>query len=205
MIAVNVVGLLLLGPILRILKRNGPSANEVLWVAAGFFVLNRLRDIGLLSAPVTEQVVVLLITGGGAVALAWLWRRGRLVIGSYKVPELLVWLGVGTLIVSFLFGTLGYMRLARLLSGGMLRSAYTAVGVYVALLVVLGVFAYLLRIWPLAELHMVSAIASSSARRGYPLVGGGGDRAGSDLHWFALLDEAETLRTVLGYRVTPDS
>ena len=206
MIAVNVVGLLLLGPILRIVKQaTGPQANDVIWVTAGFFVLNRLRDIGLLSAPVTEQVVVLLITGGGAVALAWLWRRGRLVIGSYKVPELLAWLGVGTLIVSFLFGTLGYMRLARLLSGGMLRSAYTAVGVYVALLVVLGVFAYLLRVWPLAELHMVSRNRLLFERRAAAILWwvGAVIWLGATLHWFALLDEAETLLgTVLGYRVT---
>jgi small-conductance mechanosensitive channel len=206
MIALNVVGLLLLAPVLRIVKRvTGPQATGVIWVAAGFFVLNRLRDLALLSAPVVEQEVVLLTAGGGAIALAWLWKRQGLVIGSYKVPELLVWFGVGTLTVAFLFGALGYMRLARLLSGGILRSAYTALGIYAGLLVVLGVFAYLLRVWPLAGLHMVSRYRLLFERRAAAILWwvGAVMWLGVTLHWFSLLDEAQTLLgTVLGYHVT---
>jgi len=97
------------------------------------------------------------------------------------------------------------MRLARLLSGGMLRSAYTAVGVYAGFLVVLGVFAYLLRVCPLAELHMVSRNRLLFERRTAAILWWVGVAVwlGATLHWFALLDEAETLLgTVLGYRVT---
>ena len=206
MIAVNVVGLLLLAPVLRILKRvTGPQATAVIWVAAGFFVLNRLRDLALLSAPVVEQEVVLLTAGGGAIALTWLWRRQGLLIGSYKVPEPLLWFGVGTLTVAFLFGAFGYMRLSRLLSGGILRSAYTALAVYAGLLVALGVLAYLLRVWPLAGLHMVSRYRLLFERRAAALLWwvGAVIWLGATLHWFSLLDEAESLlSTILGYHVT---
>jgi small-conductance mechanosensitive channel len=206
MIAINMIGLLLLAPVLRIVKQaTGPEATGVIWVAGGFFVLNRLRDLALLSAPVVEQEVVLLTAGGGAVALAWLWKRRSLVVGSYKVPESLVWFGVGTLIVAFLFGAFGYMRLARLLSGGILRSGYTALAVYAGLLVTLGVFAYLLRIWPLARLHMVSRNRLLFERRAAVILWWAGAVIwlGATLHWFSLLDEAETfLGTVLGYHVT---
>ena len=69
---------------------------------------------------------------------------------------------------------------------------------------VLGVFAYLLRVWPLAELHMVSRnrLLFERAHRGYPLVGGGGGVAGATLHWFAPRRGGDALGTVLGYRVT---
>src|SRR6266536_1078429 len=148
MIAVNVIGIALLVPVVRILRRvTEPGTTAVVWVAAAFFVLNRPRDIALLSAPVAEQAVVLLLGVGGVAAILWLRKRQGLVLGSYKVPEPLVWLGVVTFAVSSLFGAVGYMRLSRLLSGGILRSAYLALALYAGLVVALGVFAYLFRVW----------------------------------------------------------
>jgi small-conductance mechanosensitive channel len=206
MIAVNMVGVFLLVPVIRILRRvTGPGANAVLWVAAVFFVLNRLRDLALLSAPVAEQEVVLLLGAGGAASVLWLRKRQGLVIGSYKVPEPLVWLGVGTLAASFLFGAFGYMRMARLLGGGILRSAYTALGIYAGLLVALGVFAYLLRVWPLAGLHMVTRYRLLFERRAAALLWWAAAAVwlGATLHWFSLLDQAKSLLlAVLNYQFT---
>jgi len=206
MIAVNMIGVFLLVPVLRILRKvTGPGATAVLWVAAAFFVLNRLRDLALLSAPVAEQEVVLLLGAGGAASVLWLRKRQGLVIGSSKVPEPLVWLGAGTLTASFLFGTFGYMRMARLLSGGILRSAYTALGIYAGLLVALGVFAYLLRVWPLTGLHMVTRYRLLFERRSAALFWWVAAVVwlGTTLHWFSLLDLTRSLLlAVLSYEFT---
>jgi len=205
-VAVNTIALVLLVPIVRILRRiTAPGPTGVIWLATAFFVLNRLRDFALLNVPVVEQAVVFLAGAGGAAAILWLRRRQGLVLGSYTVPEPLVWLLAGTLAVSFLFGAFGYMRLARLLTGGVLRSANTALALYVGWIVALGVFAYLLRVRPLARLHMVTRYRSLFERRAAALLWWAAAvlwlRA--TLQWFSLLDDAESLLlAVLNYEIT---
>jgi small-conductance mechanosensitive channel len=206
MIALNVMGLILLVPVVRILTRlTAPAPTAAIWAAVVFFVLNRLRDIALLSAPVVEQYVMLVISAGSALSLAWLWRRRALVVGTYKVPEPVVWLGLGLLVASFVLGAVGCMRLGRLLSGGVLRSAYTALELYTAALVVLAMFAYLLRIWPLARLRMVDRHHLLFERRAQILVSWGVTVVwlASVLRWFSLLGPVENLTlAVLDYHVT---
>ncbi len=206
MIMVNVIGVALLVPVIRILRRvTEPGTTAVVWVAAAFFVLNRLRDFALLSAPVAEQAVVLLFGVGGVAAILWLRKRQGLVLGSYRVPEPLVWLGVVTLAVSFLFGAVGYMRLSRLLSGGILRSAYSALALYAGLVVALGVFAYLLRVWPLGRLHMVTRYRILFERRAAVLLWWVAALLwlSATLQWFSLLDEVKSLGlSVLNYEFT---
>jgi potassium-dependent mechanosensitive channel len=206
MIAVNAIALVLLVPIVRILRRiTAPGPTGVIWLATAFFVLNRVRDFALLNAPVVEQAVVLLVGAGGAAAILWLRRRQGLVLGSYKVPEPLAWLLAGTLAASFLFGAFGYMRLARLLNGGVLRSAYTALALYVGWIVALGVFAYLLRVRPLARLHMVTRYRSLFERRAAALLWWAAAVLWlrTTFQWFSLLDDAESLLlAVLNYQVT---
>jgi len=206
MIAVNVTGIALLVPIIRILRRvTEPTATAVVWVAAAFFLVNRLRDLVLLSAPAAEQAVVLLLGAGGAAAILWLRKRRGLVLESYTVPEPLVWLGAVTLAVSTLFGAFGYMRLARLLSVGILRSAYTALGLYAGLVVALGVLAYLLRVWPLGQLHMITRYRLLFERRGAALLWWVAALLwlSATLQWFSLLDEAKSLLlSVLSYQLT---
>jgi small-conductance mechanosensitive channel len=206
MIAKNVIALMFLVPIVRILRRiTAPGPTEVIWVAAAFFVLNRLRDFALLNAPLVEQVIVLLVGAGGAAGILWLRRRQGLVLGSYTMPEPLVWLLAGMLAASFLFGAFGYMRLARLLNGGILRSAYTALGLYAGWIVALGVIAYLLRVRPLARLHMVTRYRALLERRAAALLWWVAVVfwLRETLQWFSLLDDAESLLlAVLNYEVT---
>ena len=207
MIAVNVVGVVLLLPVIRILRGVAlpDQSSALIWLASTFFVLNRLRDLALLSAPVTEQMMVLVVSIGGAVSILWLWRRRALVIGGFTVPDSLVWLGVGVLFMSFCVGAFGHMRLARLLTGGILHGAYSALGLYAGLLVVLGVFAYLLRVWPLARLHMVTRYRALFERRAQVLLGWvmAAVWLFVILRWFGLVDEAETVTAAaLGYRAT---
>jgi potassium-dependent mechanosensitive channel len=206
MVAVNVIGVVLLVPITRILRGVTEQATTaVIWVPAAFYVLNRVRDFALLNAPVVEQAVVLLVGGGGAAAILWLRSRRVRMIGSYTMPEPLVWLLAGALAVSCLFGALGYMRLARLLNGGILRSAYTALALYAGWVVALGVFAYLLRVRPLSRLHMVTRYRGLIERRAATLLWWVAAVAWlrASLEWFFLLDDAERLLlAVLDYQVT---
>jgi len=149
--------------------------------------------------------VVLLLGAGGVAAILWLRKRRGLVLESYTVPEPLVWLGAVTLAVSTLFGAFGYMRLARLLGVGILRSAYTALGLYAGLVVAVGVLAYLLRVWPLGQLHMVTRYRLLFERRGAALLWWVAALLwlSATLQWFSLLDEAKSLLlSVLNYQLT---
>src|SRR5262249_41362090 len=166
MIALNLIGLALVLPILRILRQvTLPAPSAALWCAAGLIVLNRLRDLTLLSAPVVEQEVVLLVSGGGAVAMALLWRRDLLSVGRFKLPGVLAGVGTGVLVLGCLLAALGYMRLARLLTGGVLRSVYAALGLFAGLVVTMAVFSYLLRVPPVSRLPMVPSYRALIERR----------------------------------------
>jgi len=206
MIALNVVGLALLLPVLRILRQvTLPAPSAALWCAAVFIVLNRLRDLALLNAPVAEQEVVLLVAGGGAVAMVWLWRRDLLSVGRYKLPGVLAGLGTALLVIAFCLGALGYMRIARLLTGGILRSVYAALALFVGFVVTLGVFSYILRVGPLSRLHMVASYRTLLERRAAVFLWWGAAALWltATLEWFALLDDLKDgVMAVVGYKLT---
>jgi small-conductance mechanosensitive channel len=206
MVATNLIGVILLVPIFRILSRiTAPAPTAAIWLTAVIFALNRLREFALLSTPVAEQYVGLLILVTATAALVWLWWRDALVVGRYRLPEPLAWLGMAALAVSVAFAIFGYMRLARLLGGGVLRGAYLALALYAGAVVVVAVFAYLLRVWPLARLRMVADYRLLFERRAEIVVALGAAFLWlrEELHWFALVDDAESLGlAVLEYRVT---
>ena len=206
MIALNLIGLALVLPILRILRQvTLPAPSAALWCAAGLIVLNRLRDLTLLSAPVVEQEVVLLVSGGGAVAMALLWRRDLLSVGRFKLPGVLAGVGTGVLVLACLLAALGYMRLARLLTGGVLRSVYAALGLFAGLVVTMAVFSYLLRVPPVSRLHMVTSYRALIERRFAVILWWGAVVIwlAATLEWFAVLDDLKAgVAAVFGYRVS---
>ena len=206
MIALNLIGLALVLPILRILRQvTLPAPSAALWFAGGLIVLNRLRDLTLLSAPVVEQEVVLLVSGGGAVAMAWLWRRDLLSVGRFKLPGVLAGVGTGVQALACLLAVFGYMRLARLLTGGVLRSVYAALGLFAGLVVTMGVFSYLLRSRPLSRLHMVASYRALIERRVAVFLWWGAVVlwVTATLEWFSALDDLKAgLTAVFGYRVS---
>jgi len=206
MIALNLIGLALVLPILRILRQvTLPAPSAALWFAGGLIVLNRLRDLTLLSAPVVEQEAVLLVSGGGAVAMAWLWRRDLLSVGRFKLPGVLAGVGTGVQALACLLAVFGYMRLARLLTGGVLRSVYAALGLFAGLVVTMGVFSYLLRSRPLSRLHMVASYRALIERRVAVFLWWGAVVlwVTATLEWFSALDDLKAgLTAVFGYRVS---
>lgn len=206
MVVTNLIGLVLLVPVVRILQRlTAPAPTAAIWLTAGIFALNRLRDFALLSAPVAEQFVVLLIIVLAIAGYVWLWRRDALVVGRYRLPEPLAWLAIATLAVSIAAASFGYMRLARLLAGGVLRGGYLALGLYAGAVVAVAIFAYLLRVWPLVRLRMVSDHHLLFERRAAIVIAWAAAFLWlrEELHWFALLDGVQNLGlAILEYRIT---
>jgi small-conductance mechanosensitive channel len=206
MIALNLLGLIFIAPVSRIVSvLTKPAPTTAIWTGAALFVANRVRDLLLLTVPPLEQAAVFLITAGSAAALLWLWRRDALVVGSFKVPGPVMVLATAALVAAAALALFGYMQLARLLGGGVLRSAYTALALYAGALVALAVFAYLLRIPPLARLHMVTRYRMLMERRVVTLVFWLVALFWLDttLQWFSLLDEAKSLGlAVLDFRLT---
>ena len=206
MIVTNVIGVALLVPVVRILRRiTAPEPTAAIWFTAGIFTLNRVRDIALLSTPAAEQYMALLITVTTTVALVWLWRRDALVVGRYRLPEPLAWLGMAALALSVACVVLGYMRLARLLAGGVLRGAYLALGLYAGAVVAVALVAYLLRVRPLARLRMVANHRLLFERRAALVIAWVAAVLWlrEELHWFNVLDDVQRLGlTVLEYRLT---
>ena len=206
MVVTNLIGVVLLVPLVRILSRiTAPASTAAIWLTAAVFALSRIRDIAFQNAPAAEHYTLLLIGVAATTALVWLWRRNALVVGSYRLPEPLAWLGMAALAASVAFGAFGYLRLARLLGGGVLRGGYLALGLYAGAVVAVAVFAYLLRVWPLARLRMIAKDHMLFERRAAIVIGWVAAILWlrEELHWFALLDAVESLGlAVLDYRVT---
>ena len=191
MIVLNVLGMVLLIPIVRLLSRlTRPASTAAIWAAATLFVLNRLRDVTLENSPVLDQCAVFLLATGTMVTLSLLQRRRALVVGSYTLPAQLVWLTQAILAVSAAAAAFGYVRLARLLGGGVMRSGYVALEFYTAGLVALALFFYLLRVPPLSRIHMVANHRGLFERRALVLVFWvlGLLWLGATLRWFSLYD-----------------
>jgi len=206
MIAVSLIGLALLLPVLRIIRQvTHPAPAASLWAIAVFLILNRFRDLALLNAPALEQEIVFIVALGATGAIVWLWRTGRLSVGTYKVPVQLSWVLVLILATASVCAFFGYMRLARLLGGGVLRSVFLAVALYAGLIVSMGVLGYMLRVPPLSHLHLVTRYRILIERRVSVTLWwiGAVVWLSGTLEWFSLLDDGKLLlRTVLGYKLT---
>ena len=205
-IVLNLLGLLFIAPVSRILSvLTRPAPVLTIWVGAALFVANRLRDLLLVTSAPLEQAAVFLIAAATAGANVWLWQRGFLIVGTFKVPDGLVTLATAALVAAAAFATAGYMQLARLLLGGVLRASFAALALYAGSLVAIAVFAYLLRVRPLNRLHMVTRYRLLFERRLVTAVIwiAGIIWLNTTLEWFSLLDETKALGlAVLNYEVS---
>src|SRR4030095_10488857 len=162
-VLVNAIGLLVLLPTVRIVRRvASPPIVPAVHALAAFFLVDRVREL-CAPAPVLEQRVFLLemLFGLGFLALAV--RSEHLVAGtSGEVPRGwlrvvlgLLWGQLALLSIGILAGVLGYMRLARLLGTEVLATSYIALVLYAGVRVAEGLVAFLLRVRPLCSLFMV--------------------------------------------------
>jgi len=206
MIVLNLLGLAFIAPVSRILSvLTRPAPVVAIWFGAALYVANRLRDLLMVTAAPLEQITVFLIMAVTAPAVVWLWQRGFLIVGAFRVPDALVALATATLVAAAAFAMAGYMQLARLLGGGVLRSFYTALALYAGGLVALAVFAYVFRVSPLNRLHMVTRYRPLFERRLVTAVTWIAVIIwlNTTLEWFSLLDETKALGlAVLNYEVS---
>jgi small-conductance mechanosensitive channel len=156
-----VAATLALFPMLRLLLRLvDRPLRPALYLLSAFFVLDRLRGFAAIE-PRLEENLVLVEFVAAIVLLAWL-VRSRLrpaAVPNGGLSARIAYAGGRTLLVlfglSFLAGAFGYMRLARLVGTGFLRSTYFALVMFAAYRVALGLLAYVLQTRVLGALGMV--------------------------------------------------
>ena len=157
----NAVGVLILPPVVLIVRRLAPPRLiPAVYALAAFFLVDRAREVwGLI--PVLEQWIFLLEMILGIAFLAFALRSG------YRVLAWALWGQLAILAGAVFAGTLGYMRLARLLGTVVLFSNYAGLVLYAGVRVGEGLLAYVLRVRPLATLRMVQRHRELLQRRLY--------------------------------------
>ncbi len=185
----QLIGLGALVPTVLILRRFTPvSLHPLLTALVFFYVADRVRD-ATLAVTIVSRLLFLLEMVVAVGLLAWLLRPTRL----SGIPQwvarsfLLRALGIVSNVALALFGValagevFGYSRLAQLLGGGALESAYIGVIAYAAVRIAESLVALLLRIPPLALLRMVDRKRALIRHRAYRTI-----RIGSVFLWLAL-------------------
>lgn len=131
-----------------------------LYALGGIFVIDTIRQ-AFAGAPLLGQTLLVVETLAGMGVMAWwlgnLRRSHGALVGQSGVPALRVatYLCLLAFTVGLVAGSLGYVRLARLLTAGMIAGGVTALALYASVRVVSGVLAFAFRVWPLQALHMV--------------------------------------------------
>ena len=176
----NVVGLLVLVPAVRIVRRlASPAFAPAVHALAAFFLVDRAREV-CSAVPVLEQRVFLLEMVAGIAFLALAVRSERFLTNAESVTALagrrgvawVLWAQLSVLGVAVVAGALGYMRLARLLGSEVLASSYIALVLYAGVRVGQGLLVYLLRAWPARHLFMVQHHGAQLQQRGSQVLRG---------------------------------
>ena len=113
---------------------------------------------GIAQALLMTEMLAGIATLGYALTRGGLRPAARAAQGEHKVRRVVrgtACLVLGAFGVALVSGVLGYMRLGRLLSAGILGSAALAVTLYACYLVLTGLAGFALRMWPLQRLQMV--------------------------------------------------
>jgi small-conductance mechanosensitive channel len=138
----------------------GAPVVSGLYALGGLFTLDIVRQ-AFAGAPLLGQVLLVGETLVGLGAAGWvlghLRRSPGATAGQSGVPALR--LGTQLFLLTFAAGlvasSLGYVRLARLVTSGMLAGGVMALALYASVRVVSGGLAFTLRVWPLQALHLV--------------------------------------------------
>jgi len=165
LLVAQVVGVLGLVPEARIVRglihrRLVPAV----FLLAGFFLLDRVRDL-VAPVPPLEQAILMLEMAGGIVVLGWMLYR-RVFDGDEDDTDPLhvrtaaaLRAGGGVILVCFVValasGLLGYMRLGHMIGNGTLIAIYLATAIFTCARAVDGLVAYAIRARPLRLLRMV--------------------------------------------------
>jgi len=147
-------------PMIRLVR---PMVNEavasVIYSLGFLFTVDNLRQAA--GIPVVGQAVLVVESLGGIILLVWSGQHYRRFVMQRAESSRVIllslarWLVLVVLVVALVAGAAGYMRLARLLTPGVLAGGVMALASLAYLRVVSGVVAVALRLWPLRLLRMV--------------------------------------------------
>jgi small-conductance mechanosensitive channel len=145
--------ILLLRPVIN------PLLLPALYMLAALHAFDALRQT-LVIAPLMAQLILVLETLGAIGLAGWtlknLQPRGEPVESTVlRTLRLAALLALFILPVALLAGIAGFMRLAGLLTTGILAASSLALALYASVRVLSGIAALLLRVWPLRLLQMV--------------------------------------------------
>ena len=145
--------ILLLRPVIT------PLLLPALYMLAALHAFDALRQT-LVIAPLIAQLILVLETLGAIGLAGWtlknLQPRGEPVESTVlRTLRLAALLALFILPVALLSGIAGFMRLAGLLTTGILAASSLALALYASVRVLSGIAALVLRVWPLRLLQMV--------------------------------------------------
>jgi potassium efflux system protein len=159
----NILGLIILLPAVLIVRRlAAPAVVPAVYALAAFYLVDRVREV-CGAVPVLEQWVFLLEMVCGFFFLVLAIRsdsfarntNGEITSAWRHVLAWILWGQLVLLAIAVLAGSVGYMRLARLLGTEVLASSYIALVLYAGTRVGEGLVVYGLRARPLRMLLMV--------------------------------------------------
>ena len=145
--------ILLLRPVIT------PLLLPALYMLAALHVFDALRQT-LVIVPLIAQVILSMETLGAIGVAGWtlknLQPRGEAAESTVlRTLRLAALLALFILPVALLAGITGFMRLAGLLTTGILAASGLALALYASVRVLSGIAALVLRVWPLRMLQMV--------------------------------------------------
>jgi len=157
----QIMTLTALVPMLRLLKPTAsPAIVAALYTAGGLFAIENVRQ-AYGGIQVIGQAILVAETLAALVAMFSLRRHYRQILAERAESSYLILLRAAhsliivVLVFSLLGGAAGYVRLARLLTPGILVGGVLALAAYAYLRVVGGVIALAFRVWPLRLLKIV--------------------------------------------------
>ena len=168
-----------------------PRLVPSIYALAGLFMLDTVRQT-FGGVGKIEQVILAAEMLTGIAVLAYSLTRGELRprAGEARETEQLRGFRAGAILLILVFttalvaGTVGYMRLARLLGAGVLGSVALAVSFFAIVRVATALVAFTLRVWPLRLLRMVQHHRRFPGTPGHPPADlDGGRRLGGASLW----------------------
>jgi small-conductance mechanosensitive channel len=151
-----------------------PLVLRGLWVLGGLFAVDVFRQ-AVAGVPPIGQASLLFENLAGLAVAGWLLWRLRPRDGAGVPPWLpAMRLPVAVVFLTFLFslaaGVFGYQLLARLVTSGVLSVSALALRLYASLLVLNGMAALALHLWPLRTLRLVQCHRDLLLRRTFRLL-----------------------------------
>jgi len=197
-------------PILRVIQPLVTRSTAALsYAVCVVFAVEIVRQ-AYTRIPLIGQTILVVENLAAIIALFWIQKDYRQIIAERAESSQAVLLKaarsivLSVLIISFLAGVAGYLRLARLLTAGTLVGGVLALAAFVYIQVSSGAVAVLFQVWPLRTLQLVQHHRELLQKRIFPVLVWTGILGwlARYLAYLGLLDPAWSLvKAVIGTRL----